>query len=94
MSAIHDTRSSMDPQDGTAWAKIALAWLGNWLAYLADHEHELQAILLVLTILWTLWQWGASIIDRMRQSEAHRKLLDKIGAMRTKPTPLDEEPKR
>lgn len=67
---------------------LLVAWAGNGFGFLVAHEKELQVIVLVLTILWTLWQWGKSLLQEGRDRSAHQKLLAKLGGIRTRPAPL------
>lgn len=68
-----------------------VAIFGNGVAFLAEHDKELQAISLSLTILWILWQWGRSLMQDARDLSEHRKLLAKLGGMKTQPAELTPE---
>ena len=51
---------------------LLVAWAGNGFGFLVAHEKELQVTVLVLTILWTLWQWGKSLLQDGRDRAAHQ----------------------
>ena len=74
-----------------------VAIFGNGVAFLADHDKELQAISLTLTILWIIWQWGRSLLQDRRDrriSRAARKVeaWARGQGLQTDPSPLDDDP--
>ena len=68
---------------------LLVAWAGNGFGLLVAHEKELQVTALVLTILWTLWQWGKSLLQEGRDRSARQKLLARLRGIRTQPAPLN-----
>lgn len=70
---------------------LLVAWAGNGLGFLVAHEKELQVTVLVLTILWTIWQFGKSLLQEGRDRSAHQKLLAKLSGIKTQPAPLSAD---
>lgn len=75
---------------------VAVSWAGNGVAYLTVHQAELQTLAIVLTILYTAWQFGRDFLRDRRDrlvSDAARKVeaWARGQGMRTQPAALTPE---
>lgn len=75
---------------------VALSWAGNGaggvISYLTAHESELQVVALLLTIAYTVWQFGRDFARDQRDRSTQSKLVAwaRRQGMRTEQGPLDE----
>lgn len=69
------------------------SWAGNGVAYLTVHQDDLQTLAIVLTIIYTAWQFGRDIIRDRRDRMAQSKLIAwaRGQGMRTQAAPLDDD---
>lgn len=72
-------------------AATAIMTIGNALAWVADHNSELQSLALLLTICYGIWQFIRDFRADSRASGLNRALLSKLQRMRTEAIPLDED---
>lgn len=72
---------------------VAVSWAGNGVAYLTVHQAELQTLAIVLTILYTAWQFGRDILRDRRNKRSLSKVEEwaRRHGMRTKPADLTPE---
>lgn len=78
---------------------LTVSWAGNgvsgFMSYLNGHQTDLQTLALILTITYTLWQFGRDMLrdylKTKREKIAHSKLLERIKAMQTRPAQLTPE---
>ena len=72
---------------------LTVSWAGNGVAYLTVHQDDLQTLAIVLTILYTAWQFGRDILRDRRDRVAQSKLIAwaRGQGMRTQPAQLSPE---
>jgi len=72
---------------------VAVSWAGNGVAYLTVHQAELQTLAIVLTILYTVWQFGRDYLRERRERSTQSKLVAwaRGQGMRTQPAELTPE---
>ena len=71
---------------------LSVSWAGNGIAYLTVHQAELQTLAIVLTILYTAFQFGRDILRDARDKRAARRVEEwaRGQGMRTAPSELDD----
>jgi hypothetical protein len=72
---------------------LTVSWAGNLVGYLTVHQAELQTLAVVLTILYTAWQFGRDVLRDRRDRAMQGKLVAwaRGQGMRTKPAQLSPE---